>query len=102
MKETITLSTREVQRMQVLEQGPESQAAEIPQLEAFDRKASYKPPQRISREKLDALGTLRYVAGGALAPSKMSHDFLMQVRMDSIGTVVYSDFIRHPEWGKLL
>jgi len=66
------------------------------------RKASSEPPQRIPREKLEALKALGYVAGGAPAPSEMSHNFLMQVRLDSIGTVVYSDFIRHPEWGKLL
>jgi hypothetical protein len=56
----------------------------------------------IPQEKLEALKALGYVAGGAPAPSKMSHNFLMQVRLDSIGTVVYSDFIRHPEWGKSL
>jgi len=66
------------------------------------RKASSEPTQRIPREKLEALRTLGYVAGGAPAPSEMSHNFLMQVRLDSIGTVVYSDFIRHPEWGKSL
>ena len=70
--------------------------------EASDRKASSEPPQRIPREKLEALKALGYVAGGAPAPSEMSHDFLMQVRLGPIGTVVYSDFIRHPEWGKLL
>jgi arylsulfatase A-like enzyme len=66
------------------------------------RKASSEPPQRIPREKLEALKALGYVAGGAPAPSEMSHNFLMQVRLDSIGTVVYSDFIRYPEWGKSL
>jgi len=63
------------------------------------RKASSEPPQRIPPEKLEALKALGYVAGGAPAPFEMSHDFLMKVRVDSIGWVVYSDFIRHPEWG---
>ena len=86
----------------VVEQAQQHLTRFRPQTGSSDRKASSEPAQRISREKLDALRTLGYVAGGAPAPSKMSHNFLMQVRLDSIGTVVYSDFIRHPEWGKLL
>ena len=86
----------------VVKQAQQHLARFRPQPGSSDRKASSEPPQSIPREKLEALKALGYIAGGAPAPSKMSHNFLMQVRLDSIGTVVYSDFIRHPEWGKLL
>ena len=86
----------------VVEQARQHLARFRPQSGPSDQNASPEPPQKIPREKLEALKALGYIVGGAPAPSKMSLTFLMQTSLDSIGTLVYSDFIRHPEWGKSL